>query len=301
MKSSLVFSFLVLAVPSFATIIFDPVQNTCGSNGAAAGAALMAEVTSLGSHAAKLMDEAHPGNLRVSDPWKFYRVMTAYNAFFDAHHSDGVNRWDDVKSKLDIMGNLGSNSPNVFVACDDTPFWDATNPSALIFHDPDQKKDVTFGPGQLTCAGGNTADKNMIGYRISINNVNYIMLCLKQNGGKSLLSEHTFNEGDSLNDKTTLSSVLFHEMSHAAIPSMRGDLSGGTAEGGERYAWLGTQEVRATYANENPDSFTLYAIALATDAFHWDTGIAETQNTVYNRLEKSAPEVITTSGLTVQP
>lgn len=50
-----------------------------------------------------------------------------FDAIFDATASDAAARWSTVQSNLQIMANLGSSSPDIYVACDDAPFY-ATNP-----------------------------------------------------------------------------------------------------------------------------------------------------------------------------
>lgn len=65
---------------------------------------------------------------------------------------------------------------------------------------------------------------------------------------------------------------------------VRGDMAGGLAAGGERYQVSGTQQVRSTYAPENPDSITLFALALAANDWYWLTTKAESKLDVWNRF-----------------
>jgi len=79
--------------------------------------------------------------------------------------------------------------------------------------------------------------------------------------------------------------------------TVRADQSGGGATGGERYGWVGSQEVRSTYATENPDSLTLYALALSLTSFLWNTGKAVSPQTQYAWLQQNNQAVITNIGL----
>lgn len=49
-------------------------------------------------------------------------------------------------------------------------------------------------------------------------------------------------------------------------------MAGGTAKDGERYELSGAWEVRNTYATMNPDSLTLFALALGLDDWIWIEG-----------------------------
>lgn len=82
---------------------------------------------------------------------------------------------------------------------------------------------------------------------------------------------------------------------------MRGDSAGGTAAGGERYQVIGTQEVRSTYAPENPDSVTLFALSLAIDDYYFLTTKAETKQEVWTRFNnegQTGQNIIQSFGLT---
>lgn len=65
-----------------------------------------------------------------------------------------------------------------------------------------------------------------------------------------------------------------------ALCSVRQDGAGvpagglGTGPDSERYGMEGAREVRATYATQNPDSITLFALALALDSWIWVEGSA---------------------------
>ena len=67
--------------------------------------------------------------------------------------------------------------------------------------------------------------------------------------------------------------------------SERADQGGGSALGGERYGWSGTQSVRQSYAVENPDSLTYFALALSVDDYLWNTGISVSLQSEYTRLQ----------------
>lgn len=70
------------------------------------------------------------------------------------------------------------------------------------------------------------------------------------------------------------------------------DQAGGSAPGGERYGWAGTQQVRTTYAVRNPDSLTLFALANTLTPYYWYTGVAQSQSTVYQYLQVNNPHTI---------
>lgn len=70
---------------------------------------------------------------------------------------------------------------------------------------------------------------------------------------------------------------------------MRGDDTGGTAEGGERYMLQGALEVRDTYGPLNPDSVALFALAVALDDWIWLDGKAESKEAHLERA-KGSPE-----------
>lgn len=84
-------------------------------------------------------------------------------------------------------------------------------------------------------------------------------------------------------------------------PLVIADQAGGTAVNGERYNFDGTQQVRSTYGEQNPDSIKLFAIALARDAFLWDTGFAVTYADEYARLQREEPHLISHFNLPHRP
>jgi hypothetical protein len=52
-----------------------------------------------------------------------------------------------------------------------------------------------------------------------------------------------------------------------------GDLNGGGV-GGECYTWPDVTAIRANYAERNPHSTTLFALALSYDEWLWHSGTA---------------------------
>lgn len=122
---------------AFASILFDPVHDTCGPNGAAGGAEFLSDVANMAKSALKITNDAHTLQTRER-----YRVMAAYNAFFDATSLDSQNRWNEVQGQqsphqvitksgadltvenLRVMAALDTNSQhNVYVQCDDAHLW----------------------------------------------------------------------------------------------------------------------------------------------------------------------------------
>ena len=186
----------------------------------------MSDVTNMGSSALGLMQKAEAGQL---SNWDRYTVMATFNAFFDGESADAQSRWDTVKTNLGTMANLGTTSPNVYVTCDDRTLWveDTGPPVTYNFSNPVTGQTNTgFQPNLVKrCQDGVTQPDGsiayQIAYRIQIQGVEYISLCLQQNSGDYLLSQQSYNPGDNLDDKNTLSTTLFHEMTHAAIPSSK--------------------------------------------------------------------------------
>jgi hypothetical protein len=188
-KSAIIFTTLLPF--TFGTIVFDPVHNTCGPNTQQVAQAVLSDVVNMAQTSGSLMERLQHGNLEVSDPWEFLRVMETYNTFFDGV-TYGMDRFNNVKGKLPyssnilhtylpsgtlaIMANLGSSSPNIFIACDEGPFWDTTQDgNNLIFHDPDRGRDEIL---DINHSRRCSQAPNMFAYRTHINNVNYIFAAI---------------------------------------------------------------------------------------------------------------------------
>ncbi|KAF7556395.1 hypothetical protein G7Z17_g1452 [Cylindrodendrum hubeiense] len=303
---------LLLAGNVGANLIWDPVGNTCDNIGAALGqtdsaaaiAKLWGDVENMATYAVERMESA--ATLKATDPWEYLRVIGTFDTFFDIQLSDADARWDSVKSSLTAMKTLSSTN-YVYMMCDDAYMWSTAADGSLMWTSPhDQSQTSPAQPGQATCASANTGGSNLIAYRMgwTIRTADfpaYVVMCAKYNSGDIYLDQLTFEAGHSLDDYNTLTTTLFHEFLHVLVSSMRGDMSGGVAAGGERYKVFGTQEVRSSYATENPDSITLFALALAASNFYWLTTKAETKLDVWNRFVASGAEgqqVITALGLT---
>ncbi|KAF2166823.1 hypothetical protein M409DRAFT_54604 [Zasmidium cellare ATCC 36951] len=277
-----------------AVILVDPVHNTCGAQGSSTVQGLLTDVTNLAQHALNSMNSLDNGQ---SSGWDFYRTVVTFDSFFDATSPGAQTRWNDVKSNLGTMAAAPSTTRNVYVSCDDSALWTQAQDGTLTFNDPSNGQSY---PGYSTATTKRCADpviingtpNTQIGYRIQINNIEFVQLCLKQNGGDILLNQLSLAEGNNLDDETTLSTVLFHELTHALIDTMRGDSTGGQAAGGERYGWGGAQQVRSTYAVENPDSLTLYTLAMALTPYLWNTGKALSTVSEYQRLQQNEPQTI---------
>ncbi|KAF2175936.1 hypothetical protein K469DRAFT_723756 [Zopfia rhizophila CBS 207.26] len=296
---STILSLSAFAGSAFAGIVFDSVHGTCGPNAENGGIKLLTDIVNLGKFASDKMATAQR-DLKKKDPWEYYRVIATYDTFFDGTHPDGQKRFDDVQGKLAAMSQIGSTPTKIFVACDDNPFWSPSpdgSPQTVVFHDPDKKMDVKFLSSQLTCSGGNAFGKNLIGYRLDVNGVMYVFLCPGQNRGDELLENIKPAQKRILDSMTTMSTTLFHELMHAVFPAMKSDIAGGNDPEGERYGFLGSYTVRSTYANDNPDSLTMFAIAIAFDEFNWSLGVAESKEDVWNRLKRDDPDIITNLGL----
>ncbi|KAI1052642.1 hypothetical protein NW752_007321 [Fusarium irregulare] len=285
-----------------AKIYWDPVGNTCDPLAGKAGAPnlddavkkVWQEIEGMASNALQSMNDIDSGALtRDSDPWEYLRVVGTYDTFFDAQHPDGFPRWNSVKDILVLMAKASSRQ-NVYIMCDDAYMY-ATDPNTGDVHwqlPSDQSRILNQGPDQLQCSA-NKQGKDLIGYRSGwdgsdSDHMSYVVLCANYQLNNVYLDEFTIQSGKSLDDFKTLTTTLFHEFLHVWLPGMRADMSGGVAAGGERYGVQGTKEVRSLYANENPDSVTLFALALFSKNFYWMTTTAETKQEVWNRFQSDA-------------
>jgi hypothetical protein len=63
---------------------------------------------------------------------------------------------------------------------------------------------------------------------------------------------------------------------------------------GERWGLYGAQQVRSTYAVENPDSlmFFAHALRLSTTGLLWDTGYSDDRYSRYQTLKRDSPNDI---------
>ncbi|KAK7422654.1 hypothetical protein QQX98_001442 [Neonectria punicea] len=286
---------LLLAGNAAANILWDPVGHTCDTIGQALGQSdanaavtkLWGDVENMATYAFDRMEQA--ASLKASDPWEYLRVIGTYDTFFDLQHADAANRWDAVKSALGAMKTVSS-TDYVYMMCDDAYMWNTAADGSITWNTPhDQTQNIPMASDQLTCAKGNSGG-NLIAYRIGWDTRTaqlpaYVVMCAKYNQGDIYLDQLTFEAGHSLDDYTTLTTTLFHEFLHVLVSSMRGDMAGGVAAGGERYQVVGTQEVRSSYSPENPDSITLFALALAAADWYWLTTKAESKLDVWNRFK----------------
>ncbi|KAH7129160.1 hypothetical protein EDB81DRAFT_860119 [Dactylonectria macrodidyma] len=237
-----------------ANILWDPVGKTCDSIGQALGQTV--------------------SNAAVAKLWSDVENLATY-AYFAA--------------ALSAMKTVSA-TDYVYMMCDDTYMFHTAADGSMTWNTPhDQTQNIPQSFSQLTCTKGNSGG-NLIAYRICwpVRNAQYpayVVMCARYNSGDIYLDQLNFEAGHSLDDYNTLTTTLFHEFLHVLIPSMRGDMTGGTAAGGERYKVLGTQEVRRTYAPENPDSITLFALALAADNCFWLTTHAESKLDVWRRFK----------------
>ncbi|KAH7139933.1 hypothetical protein B0J13DRAFT_609097 [Dactylonectria estremocensis] len=293
--STVVSTALLLVGNTGANILWDPVGKTCDSIGQdlgqidsdAAVAKLWGDVENLATYAFNRMESAD--SLKSTDPWEYLRVIGTFDTFFDLQHVEAATRWESVKTALSAMRTVSA-TDYVYMMCDDAYMFNTAADGSMTWNTPhDQTQNLPQSSSQITCAKGNSGS-NLVAYRIGwpVRNAQYpayVVMCAKYNSGDIYLDQLNFQAGHSLDDYTTLTTTLFHEFLHVLIPSMRGDTAGGTAAGGERYQVLGTQEVRSTYSPENPDSVTLFALALASDNFFWLTTKAESKLDVWNRFK----------------
>ncbi|KAM5350657.1 hypothetical protein ACJ41O_007162 [Fusarium nematophilum] len=286
---------LLLVQNASAEILWDPVGKTCDGIGDALGQKsadeaikkLWGDVESMASYALDMMEQA--SSLQGSDPWEYLRVIGTYDTFFDIQHADTASRWDAVKTALTAMKSVSS-TDYVYMMCDDDYMWNTAQDGQLFWNTPhNQNQNIPMPASQLTCAKGNSG-KNLVAYRVgwdvrTADLPAYVVMCAKYNSGDIYLDGLKFEAGHSLDEYTTLTTTLFHEFLHVLISNMRGDMAGGVAAGGERYQVAGTQEVRSTYSPENPDSVTLFALAIAASEYYWLTTKAETKVDVWNRFK----------------
>src|SRR5579871_6354121 len=122
-------------LPAYAQIQWDNVHNTCGSpsDTQAFGAAVLTDIINMAKSAGSYMDNAITN--KQNNPWDFYRVMATYDAFFDGTLPDSANRWDTVRANLHTMENILSNTPKVWISCDDTTIF-GTDGGGQYFLDP---------------------------------------------------------------------------------------------------------------------------------------------------------------------
>ncbi|KAF4970540.1 hypothetical protein FSARC_2449 [Fusarium sarcochroum] len=301
-------------------ILWDPVGNTCDplaqSGGqpdlAAAVKKVWYEIEYMASNALNVMNNLDSGNLRQSDPWEYYRVAATYNTFFDENHPDGKARWIQVRDALTTMSQA-SRQDNVYIACDDDFMYQTdANTGDIMWQRPHEiqvpnAQVLNMGPNQMTCGKAHQQGKDLIGYRSdggptpTQQDPYYVIVCAKYQLSNVYLDSLTVQSGVSLDDYKSFTTTLFHEWLHVMLPQgMRGDMAGGTAQGGERYGVAGTQQLRSDYAPENPDSITLFAVALAASQWYWVTTQAESQQDVWNRLNSDVDgrNVIQNLGLT---
>lgn len=200
-----------------ARILVDPVHNTCAALGSAVVSGLLTDVTKLAQHALHNMNSAE----RQSTGWDYFDTTTTYNTIFDATSPDSQSRWNAVKTNLQTMAGASSTSRNIYISCDDTALWTKVpgNPPTLTFHDPSNGQSRTgLSANFVVQCAQRVNGQHPIGYHFTYDgSVRFIVLCKNQNGGDLLLSDLSPNAGSSLGDQTTLSTVLFHELTHALI------------------------------------------------------------------------------------
>ncbi|KAJ4264233.1 hypothetical protein NW762_005427 [Fusarium torreyae] len=288
-------------------IAWDPVGNTCDDLAKAAGAPdlqtavkkVWQEIESMASNALDLLNKVESGVLTTqSDPWEFYRVVATYDTFFDYSHQDGQNRLTKVKNALSDMSQA-SKQDNVYIACDDDFMYQTDSNGHVMWQQPHlvnvpNAPLLDMGPDKMTCKSANQQGKALIGYRSgdqapTPSDPCYVVVCAIYQLKNVYLDSLPVQSGVSLDDYKSFTTTLFHEWLHVMQPKiMRGDMSGGTAAGGERYGVSGTQQVRSDYSPENPDSITLFAVALAANQWFWGTTQAESAQDVWNRLDSDA-------------
>ncbi|KAF4629408.1 hypothetical protein G7Y89_g8736 [Cudoniella acicularis] len=283
--------------PAHAQIQWDNVYNTCGppSNTNTGGAAILAEVVAMAKSAGNFMDSV---DSKSASPWDYYRVITAFDAFFDAQQTDAQTRWNTVRANLKTMENVATPPMPIWVSCDDTTVfgYDTVGMvSRQYFKDPATQAKTYIDPPIRLCAEGvvvNGETKYLSAYRSPLQDYNLLVICPKETSENILLSQLSYKEGDALYSQTTLSTTFFHEMAHVMIRDMKADTSGGIAADGERYGWGGTQEVRSTYSVQNPDSLTFYAMALSMEEYLWNSGSAVSLQSQYTLLQQNDPRPI---------
>ena len=81
---------------------------------------------------------------------------------------------------------------------------------------------------------------------------------------------------------------------------MKGDDAGGEGKDGERYGFTDSVGLRETYPDKNPDTLMLFAQALQLSDWFWDTGLAESPKTRWNKLQgtEEGKAMIENEGLT---
>jgi hypothetical protein len=131
------------------------------------------------------------------------------------------------------------------------------------------------------------------------------MLCLIQMPVPAeVLSDVTLFDGDDLWTRFSVSTRLFHELSHAAINTSKttlktihpvismliaiiviGDQKAGIGQSGEQYGWTGAQNLRSTIGPQNPDSLMQFAQVLTMKSYIWDLGYAVSYSTRWTILD----------------
>lgn len=317
-----------------AQIKFDDVYNSCGNptDVNTGGAAMFADIINMAKSSGSYMDKAKSGQFKS---WDYFAIISAFNAFFDATQPDADTRWLTVRKNLQTIEDIPLNEPPVWISCDDTTLFFRETDGRQYFKDPHNKAKTYMPTPVLLCADpviSNGQQNYQIAYRCQIPGTggNLIVIC-KDNSqvpSSSVLSQLNFKVGDDLFNQQTLSTIIFHELTHV-IQSMRskfqvvldlssiliraylttlivrGDSSGGLIPDGERYGWAGVMEVRSTYSIRNPENLVFFAKALSMEEYLWHTGKAETARDIYAQAVKpgnqAGQHLIQNFGLTQPP
>jgi hypothetical protein len=234
-RFSLSFIFMAASLfPAHAQIQWDDVYNSCGppADTAVGGAAILSDVANMGKAAGAFMDKLDAGQLT---PWDYFRVAAMFDVVFDAQQPDAKTRWSTVRTNLQTMANIATTQKKIWVSCDDTTLFGVDkvgSTSRQFFTEPYSKSKiyteiaVTNTPVRQ-CADGvvvNGVTQYLLGYRTTINDINLLIICSKQNERRPLtLDKLTYGVGSYLYSLMTVSTIFFHEMSHVMISSSKSE------------------------------------------------------------------------------
>ncbi|KAL2204693.1 hypothetical protein CC79DRAFT_1358838 [Sarocladium strictum] len=263
--------------PSF---VWDPVHRSCEHMGNAfntdtdenAQKMLLDEVIELASHARTMMKAFEEG---TGDAFLMAQTKASFNLLFDVQLPDATERWNQVKSALDQMISL-RDQEHLYIMCDDAIMIEHRSDGLLQRRYPhDQSKTELIDTSvPAYCAAG------LGGYRLGWKQYSlsaewpvYVVICFGGAPPPATTVRQVASSvasGSSLEDFQTWTVLMFHEFLHVRAPGMKED----GERGGERYGMPGALEVRSTYAPQNPDSVTLFALSLALDGWIWLDGKA---------------------------
>jgi hypothetical protein len=141
------------------------------------------------------------------DRWDYFRTVGIFDVIFGAADGGGQQRWSDVMTVLQTIINAASNQPDVYVICNDEPFF-STYPAAnqpTQFDDPVHSNVIDYPNGFNTCKDPSPTGNYLMAYRSNIAGVEYIVLCPNNFNQPSQLAAVNNVEGNELADPSILS------------------------------------------------------------------------------------------------